>query len=74
MDTDSIQGIMRAVQGVRLIGAEVVLTGIRPDVARTLVALDAGLDGVVTFGSLQDGIAHAIKNDGAPRRTPSLRR
>ena len=38
-----------------------VLTGIRPDVARILVGLGVDLAGIVTLSSLQSGIAFAIK-------------
>jgi anti-anti-sigma regulatory factor len=41
-------------------GARVVLTGIRPDVAQTLVKLGLDLTGVITHGSLQSGIAYAL--------------
>jgi rsbT co-antagonist protein RsbR len=38
----------------------VVLTGIRPDVAQTLVHLGVDLGHLVTRGSLQSGIAYAL--------------
>jgi rsbT co-antagonist protein RsbR len=49
---------------VRLLGAQVVLTGIRPEVARRLVELGATLHGIVTCGTLQAGIAYAIRDGG----------
>lgn len=55
-----VSAILRAVQAVRLVGAEVALTGIRPEVARTLVAEGQDLSAVKTFGSLQNGIIHAM--------------
>jgi rsbT co-antagonist protein RsbR len=39
----------------------VVLTGIKPEVAQTLVNLGADLRGIVTRGSLQSGIAFALQ-------------
>ncbi|WP_437948178.1 PAS domain S-box protein [Sorangium sp. So ce296] len=51
--------LLRAVRATRLIGAQVVLTGIRAEVARTMTALDIELGGVVTCGTLKDGIAYA---------------
>jgi len=62
--------LVRAAKAVALIGAEVVLTGIRPDVARTLVELGAELGAIVTKGTLKAGIAHAMRSrNGAAGRT-----
>ncbi|HVK63237.1 MAG TPA: response regulator [Polyangium sp.] len=52
--------IVRMAQGVRLLGAEVMLTGIRPEVAQTLVALGEGFSGLSTQRTLQSGIAFAM--------------
>ncbi|WP_437820515.1 PAS domain S-box protein [Sorangium sp. So ce1078] len=59
VDQQVASAILRAVRATRLIGAQVVLTGIRADVARTMTALDVELGGVVTCGTLKDGIAYA---------------
>lgn len=61
MDAEATQGIVQAAQAVRLLGAQVVLTGIRPEVARRLIELGAHLDDIVTRGTLQAGIAYAIQ-------------
>jgi anti-anti-sigma factor len=53
----SLVGVARAVQ---LLGARVILTGIRPDVARTLAQMDTDLGGIVTRSTLKDGIAFAM--------------
>ncbi|EYF03427.1 PAS domain S-box protein [Chondromyces apiculatus] len=58
---ETVAGLMRAVQAVRLLGARAVLTGLRPEVARSLIELGADLSGVPTFGTLQAGIAHAVR-------------
>jgi CheY-like chemotaxis protein/anti-anti-sigma regulatory factor len=59
VDTHVASVLIRASQAVRLLGAEVVLTGIRSRVARALVELGVDLGGLVTRGSLQAGIAYA---------------
>jgi CheY-like chemotaxis protein/anti-anti-sigma regulatory factor len=59
VDTHVASVLIRASQAVRLLGAEVVLTGIRSRVARALVELDVDLGGLVTRGSLQAGITYA---------------
>jgi rsbT co-antagonist protein RsbR len=47
-------------RAVRLLGVEVVLTGIRPELAQTLVSLSLENLGVKTLATLGDGIAYAI--------------
>jgi rsbT co-antagonist protein RsbR len=60
VDTQVANAIIRGAQSVKLLGAQVVLTGIRPEVAQTLVGLGADLSGLVTHSSLQSGIAYAM--------------
>jgi rsbT co-antagonist protein RsbR len=67
----AVDGIMQAVRAVRLIGADVVLTGIRPSVARTVLELDLDLGGIVTFGTLQRGILHAMQRANDRNRRAS---
>jgi rsbT co-antagonist protein RsbR len=62
VDTQVANALIRAAQSVKLLGAQVVLTGIRPEVAQTLVGLGADLSGLVTRSSLQTGIAYALAN------------
>ncbi len=60
VDTQVASALIQAAQAVRLLGARVVITGIRPDVAQTLVHLGADLSGIVTRGTLQAGIEYAL--------------
>ena len=60
VDAQVASGLLGAARAVRLLGARVLLTGIRPEVARILVGLDADLTGVVTLGTLESGIAYAL--------------
>jgi PAS domain S-box-containing protein len=60
VDTQVANALMRAAQAVKLLGAQVILTGIRPEVAQTLVGLGVDLNGIVTQASLQSGIAFAM--------------
>jgi rsbT co-antagonist protein RsbR len=59
VDTQVANALIRAAQSVKLLGAQVVLTGIRPEVAQTLVGLGADLNDIITRSSLQSGIAFA---------------
>lgn len=61
VDTPVAEALVRASQAVKLLGATAVLTGIRPEVAATLVAMGADLSRIVVHGNLQTGIAHALK-------------
>jgi anti-anti-sigma regulatory factor len=60
VDTQVANALVAAAQAVRLLGAQVILTGIRPEVAQTLVGLGVDLAGLVTRATLQDGIAYAM--------------
>jgi anti-anti-sigma factor len=51
--------LVRATRAVQLLGTRVILTGIRPDVAIGLAAMGGELAGVITRGTLQDGIRYA---------------
>jgi PAS domain S-box-containing protein len=63
VDTQVANALLRAAQAVKLLGAQVVLTGIRPEVAQTLVGLGVDLTGIVTRSTLQSGIAFAFGRD-----------
>ncbi|MFP4440840.1 MAG: PAS domain S-box protein [Chloroflexaceae bacterium] len=60
VDTQVAQVLLQAAQAVRLLGARIMLTGIQPQIAETLVHLGIDLRGVLTHGSLQMGIAWAL--------------
>lgn len=66
VDTFIADALIRAARAVRLLGAHVVLTGISPEVAQTLVSLGADLSVFETRATLQNGIALAM--NGEPLR------
>ena len=59
VDTHVAGALIRAARAAQLLGAQVVLTGIRPEVAQTLVGMGTDLQGVITRSDLQSGIAFA---------------
>ncbi len=65
VDTQVANALIRAAQAVRLLGARVLLTGIKPQIAQTLVHLGISLDGIQTYGSLQSGVRMALHQDMA---------
>lgn len=60
VDTQVANALLQAAQAVKLLGAKVVLTGIRPEVAQTLVGLGVDMSGITTRSTLQSGIAYAF--------------
>lgn len=74
IDTQVANALVQAAQAVKLLGAQVILTGIRPEVAQTLVTLGVDLSGIITRSTLQSGIAEALDGLGAHRLNGSGRR
>lgn len=53
VDTQVAQGLVHLVQSLRLLGAEAVLVGIRPEVAQTIVGLGLSLETIQTASDIQ---------------------
>ncbi len=62
VDTQVAQALVRTADAVRLLGAQTVLVGIRPEVAQTLVGLGADLGCLRTAATLQEGLAAVTRN------------
>lgn len=60
VDTAVAHALLQAARAARLLGTEVILTGIRPEVAQTLVHIGAELGSIITRGTLQSGIKYAL--------------
>ncbi|MCC7265639.1 MAG: PAS domain S-box protein [Candidatus Latescibacteria bacterium] len=60
IDTQTAQHLIETVSAVRLLGAQVVLTGVRPAIAQTLVHLGIDMSGIVTRSSLSAGLLVAL--------------
>lgn len=67
VDGTAVEGLLRAAHGARLLGSNVVLTGVSPRVAKALVQMEGGLHDIVSFGTLERGIAHAMAERAAAR-------
>ncbi|UQA60686.1 PAS domain-containing protein [Polyangium aurulentum] len=65
VDTQVADALLRAAKAVALLGAQVVITGIRSEVAQTLVQLGANMGDVVTRATLQAGVAFAMQSRGS---------
>ncbi len=64
VDTQVAATLIQVTQAVRLLGTTAVLTGIRPEIAQTLVSLGVNLDGITTYRNLQQGIQAAMASFG----------
>jgi PAS domain S-box-containing protein len=60
IDTQTGQHLIETVTAVRLLGAQVVLTGVRPALAQTLVHLGIDLSHVITRSSMSAGLRVAL--------------
>ena len=61
VDTQTAQHLIETISAVRLLGAEVVLTGVRPTIAQTLVHLGIDLSSILTRSSLASGLRVAFE-------------
>jgi rsbT co-antagonist protein RsbR len=74
VDTLVAQHLIKTVAAARLMGAECIISGIRPQIAQTIVHLGVVLENVTTKASLADAIALALKQTGfAITRASALR-
>jgi rsbT co-antagonist protein RsbR len=70
VDTLVAQHLLKTVAAARLMGADCIISGIRPQIAQTIVHLGVQLD-VTTKTTLADALAVALKRLGmAIERTP----
>ena len=59
MDSNVANHLVRAVEASRLLGAMVIVTGLSPEIARTLVTIGVDLSTMNTVGDLRGGIEEA---------------
>ncbi|MCC6557784.1 MAG: PAS domain-containing protein [Polyangiaceae bacterium] len=68
VDAEALRALLRAARATRLLGAEMMITGVRPEVARAICAEGEGLGGVTTCATLRQGIARAMAGGRRPAR------
>jgi len=72
VDTLTAQHLLKTVAAARLMGADCIISGIRPQIAQTIVHLGVDLGNVVTKATLADAFAIALTRLGlAVGRSPS---
>jgi len=61
VDTLTAQHLIKTVTAARLMGAECIISGIRPQIAQTIVHLGVNLGDVITKATLADAFSTALK-------------
>lgn len=61
MDTATAGHILRLIQAIRLLGAEGIVTGVRPVIAQTMVSIGVDMASIVTLRSLREGLQYCIQ-------------
>jgi rsbT co-antagonist protein RsbR len=64
VDTLVAQHLLKTVTALRLMGADCIISGVRPQIAQTIVHLGVDLQGVTTKANLADALALALKRNG----------
>ena len=64
VDTLVAQHLLKTVTAIRLMGADCIISGVRPQIAQTIVHLGIDLTGIITKASLADALALALKKAG----------
>jgi rsbT co-antagonist protein RsbR len=64
VDTEVAQHLLKTVNAARLLGAECIICGIRPQVAQTIVSLGIEFGDIATKATLADALAHALSRTG----------
>jgi rsbT co-antagonist protein RsbR len=64
VDTLVAQHLLKTITAARLMGAECIISGVRPQIAQTIVHLGINLEDVVTKARLSDALALALQRSG----------
>jgi rsbT co-antagonist protein RsbR len=72
VDTLTAQHLLKTVTAARLMGADCIISGIRPQIAQTIVHLGVDLNSVTTKATLADAFAVALKRVGLAVTTKAV--
>lgn len=64
VDTEVAQHLLKTVVAARLMGADCTISGIRPQIAQTIVALGIQFNDIPTKATLADALLHALRGRG----------
>jgi rsbT co-antagonist protein RsbR len=65
VDTQVAQHILKTVVAARLMGADCIISGIRPQIAQTIVALGIEFGDIATKSSLADALRYVLHKNGS---------
>ncbi|MFI5934772.1 STAS domain-containing protein [Actinoplanes sp. NPDC051494] len=68
VDTQVAQHILKTVVAARLMGADCIISGIRPQIAQTIVALGIEFGDIATKATLADALRHVLKLTGTRKQ------
>jgi rsbT co-antagonist protein RsbR len=74
VDTQVAQHILKTVVAARLMGADCIISGIRPQIAQTIVALGIEFGDIATKASLADALRHVLRLTGVETTSRRSRR
>ncbi|WFE45459.1 STAS domain-containing protein [Verrucosispora sp. WMMD1129] len=74
VDTQVAQHILKTVVAARLMGADCIISGIRPQIAQTIVALGIEFGDIATKASLADALRHVLRLTGVETSRRQSRR
>ncbi|MEU1678626.1 STAS domain-containing protein [Micromonospora zamorensis] len=74
VDTQVAQHILKTVVAARLMGADCIISGIRPQIAQTIVALGIEFGDIATKASLADALRHVLRLSGVETARRQSRR
>lgn len=64
VDTQVAQHLLKTVMAARLLGAECIISGVRPQIAQTVVGLGIDFGTIATKSSLSDALLLALRRSG----------
>jgi rsbT co-antagonist protein RsbR len=73
VDTLTAQHLLKTVTAARLMGADCIISGIRPQIAQTIVHLGVDLAAVTTKATLADAFRRALEMTGQKERVQKFR-
>jgi len=65
MDTQATDHFLRMARAIRLLGSDCALSGIHPNVARTIVHMGIDLTGIESYRTLREALQHHVKTNAA---------
>ncbi|WP_437942916.1 STAS domain-containing protein [Sorangium sp. So ce341] len=65
VNADVAATLARMAKALGLLGTEIVISGVRPDVAQTMAGLEIDLGAAAVHGTLASGVVHALARTGS---------